>query len=35
MEKILEVQGLKKIYKNGRGIKDISFDIKSGEVVGL
>lgn len=35
MEKILEVLDLKKIYKNGRGIKDISFDIKRGEVVGL
>lgn len=35
MEKILEVQDLKKIYKNGRGIRDINFDIKQGEVIGL
>ncbi|MFZ5988812.1 MAG: ABC transporter ATP-binding protein [Bacillota bacterium] len=35
MEKILEVRNIKKIYKNGRGVKDASFDICSGEVVGL
>ena len=35
MEKILEVKGLKKIYKNGRGISDINFDINQGEIVGL
>lgn len=35
MEKILEVKNLKKIYKNGRGITDISFDIKQGEIIGL
>jgi len=35
MDKILEVKSLRKIYKNGRGINDISFDIYKGEIVGL
>lgn len=35
MEKIIEVRELKKIYKNGRGVSDISFDINQGEIVGL
>lgn len=35
MEKILEVKALKKVYKNGRGITDISFDINQGEIIGL
>lgn len=35
MEKILEVKSLKKIYKNGRGITDVSFDIYKGEIMGL
>ncbi|MCX7748357.1 MAG: ABC transporter ATP-binding protein [Clostridia bacterium] len=35
MEKVLEVKGLTKIFKNGRGIKDLSFDIYKGEIFGL
>lgn len=35
MDKILEVKSLRKIYKNGRSINDISFDIYKGEIVGL
>ncbi|MDP4181529.1 MAG: ABC transporter ATP-binding protein [Bacillota bacterium] len=35
MEKVLKVQNLKKIYKNGRGISDINLCIDQGEVLGL
>ena len=35
MEKILEVRNLTKTYKNGRGIKDISFDIYKGDIFGF
>jgi ABC-2 type transport system ATP-binding protein len=35
MEKILEVKNLTKIYKNGRGIKDISFTINRGDIYGF
>ncbi|TYQ17988.1 UNVERIFIED_CONTAM: ABC-2 type transport system ATP-binding protein [Acetivibrio alkalicellulosi] len=35
MNRVLEVKELKKIYKNGRGVSDISFDIGQGEVIGL
>ncbi|QIB68531.1 ATP-binding cassette domain-containing protein [Aminipila butyrica] len=35
MEKILEVEGLTKLYKNGRGVRNISFSIEKGDVVGL
>ncbi|MCH5185661.1 MAG: ABC transporter ATP-binding protein [Oscillospiraceae bacterium] len=35
MEKIIEISGLSKIYPNGRGIKDISFGVEKGDVVGL
>lgn len=35
MEKILEVKNLTKSYKNGRGVKNISFSIEKGDVVGL
>lgn len=35
MEAILEINRLKKLYKNGRGIDDISFDVCPGDVVGL
>ncbi|MEY7998853.1 ABC transporter ATP-binding protein [Clostridium sp. Mt-5] len=35
MEKILEVNSLTKFYKNGRGIKDISFDIYKGDIFGF
>lgn len=35
MNTILEVQHLVKKYKNGRGVDDISFSVKEGEVIGL
>ena len=35
MENILEVEKLTKIYKNGRGVKNISFSIEKGDIVGL
>lgn len=35
MEKILIVDNLTKLYKNGRGVKNISFEIERGDVVGL
>ncbi|MDP4127072.1 MAG: ABC transporter ATP-binding protein [Bacillota bacterium] len=35
MEKVLEVDGLTKIYRNGRGVKDISFDVYKGDVFGF
>lgn len=33
--KVLEVDKISKLYKNGRGIKEFSFDIEEGDVVGL
>ncbi|ADG83472.1 ABC transporter [Thermincola ferriacetica] len=35
MEKILEVTNLTKLYRNGRGIKNITFDIFKGDVFGF
>lgn len=35
MDKVLEVKNLTKIYKNNRGIKDISFDIYPGDIYGF
>lgn len=35
MEKILVADNLTKLYKNGRGVKNISFDLSRGDVVGL
>jgi ABC-2 type transport system ATP-binding protein len=35
MEKVLEVKNLTKLYKNGRGIQDISFDICTGDIYGF
>jgi ABC-2 type transport system ATP-binding protein len=35
MEKILEINNLTKLYKNGRGVKDISFDIFKGDIFGF
>jgi len=32
---ILQVENLTKLYKNGRGIEDISFSVDSGEVLGM
>ncbi len=35
MEKILEVNNLTKLYKNGRGVEDISFDVYEGDIFGF
>ncbi|MGC7870069.1 ABC transporter ATP-binding protein [Desulfosporosinus sp. SYSU MS00001] len=35
MEKVLEVAGLTKIYKNGRGVNDITFDVDTGDIFGF
>ncbi len=35
MEKVLEVECLTKTYKNGRGVKNITFSIEKGDVVGV
>lgn len=35
MEKVLDVEQLTKLYKNGRGVKNINFSIERGDVVGL
>lgn len=35
MEKIIEIKNLSKIYKNGRGITDITLDINKGDIFGF
>lgn len=35
MEKVLEVEALSKVYSNGRGVKDINFQICKGEIFGF
>ncbi|AGK96481.1 ABC transporter ATP-binding protein [Clostridium pasteurianum] len=35
MDKVLEVAELTKFYKNGRGVKNISFDVYKGDVFGF
>jgi len=35
MEKVLEVEGLTKLYSNGRGVVDISFEVNKGDVFGF
>lgn len=35
MEKIIEISNLFKVYSNNRGIKNISFDVERGDIVGL
>ncbi len=35
MDKVLEVKGVTKLYKNNRGVKDISFDIYKGDIYGF
>lgn len=35
METVIEISNLSKIYKNGRGIRDISLEINRGEVFGF
>ncbi|MCL2564707.1 MAG: ABC transporter ATP-binding protein [Defluviitaleaceae bacterium] len=34
-EEILKLEGVTKLYKNGRGVRDISFSLAPGEVLGL
>lgn len=35
MEKVLEIKGLTKVYKNGRGIRDIDLEIYKGDIFGF
>lgn len=35
MENVIEIKNLTKLYKNGRGIKDINLEIKKGEIFGF
>lgn len=35
MDKVLQVQNLSKLYRNQRGIKDISLEIERGDIYGL
>lgn len=35
MEKVIEINNLTKIYKNGRGIKDINLEIYEGDIFGF
>lgn len=35
MEKVIEIKNLSKVYKNGRGITDVSLDIHRGEIFGF
>lgn len=35
MENVLEVRSLTKLYKNGRGIRNISFNIEKGQIYGF
>ncbi|MCX7748624.1 MAG: ABC transporter ATP-binding protein [Clostridia bacterium] len=35
MEKVIEIIGLNKVYKNGRGIRDINLDIFRGDIFGF
>lgn len=35
MEKVIEIKNLTKLYKNGRGVSDISLDIYQGDIFGF
>lgn len=35
MEKVIEIKGLSKVFKNGRGIMDINIDIHKGDIFGF
>lgn len=35
MDKVIEIKNLNKMFKNGRGIKDINLDINRGEIFGF
>lgn len=35
MDCVLKLINLKKLYKNGRGVEDVTFDVNKGDVVGL
>ena len=32
---VIEVNNLTKLYKNGRGIKNVSFSVEKGDILGL
>lgn len=35
MDNLLEVQEITKLYKNGRGVRHVSFDVKKGDIFGF
>lgn len=35
MGNVIEISGLTKLYKNGRGIRNVSFTVEEGDIVGL
>lgn len=35
MDKVIEIKNLTKVYKNGRGIRDINLDIRKGDIFGF
>ena len=35
MDCVLEINNLKKLYKNGRGVEDVTLTVNRGDVVGL
>ena len=35
MERVLEIENVKKLYRNGRGVEEVSLYVNRGEVVGL
>ena len=35
LEKVIEIRGLSKVFKNGRGITDINIDINKGDIFGF
>ena len=35
LEKVIEIKGLSKVFKNGRGITDINIDINKGDIFGF
>lgn len=35
MGNVIEISNLTKLYKNGRGIRNVSFRVEEGDIVGL
>ena len=35
METVIEINNLTKLYKNSRGVRNVSFTVERGDVVGL